>query len=115
MQDRRSREEWRGIVRDFETSGLDAPLFAGQRGVNENTLRWWRSRLRCDADRPDGVAVSPPRQFAPVAVEGWSVGVTPPPPTSIDVAFPNGVRLRFDYGLDGVALRDLAAAFGAVA
>jgi hypothetical protein len=43
---RRSREEWVVLVDDLARSGLTAKQFAHQRGINANTLLWWRVELR---------------------------------------------------------------------
>jgi len=38
--------EWAKRVRAWKSSGKSAPEFAGARGWNFRTLRWWASRLR---------------------------------------------------------------------
>ncbi len=43
---RRSREEWRPIIRKLEASGLNAVQFARRYGLVANTLRWWRGEFR---------------------------------------------------------------------
>jgi len=109
MQKRRSRTEWQKIIEEFEQAGLTPEVFAAGRGVNANTLRWWRSRFRRAAREEPAETVT----FLPVAVEGWPAagGVAP---SSVDVALANGVQLRFEYALDAGGLCDLANAFGAV-
>ncbi len=46
MQPRRSRKQWRQIVRRYEASGLKAVEFAQREGLNGNTFAWWRHELR---------------------------------------------------------------------
>lgn len=98
---RRSREQWVRIIEEFERSEQGAEEFAASRGVNANTLKWWRGRLRREAR-----AATP--RFAVVAVEASS----PARSSVVDVALPTGAQLRFEYVLDRDGLRDLAAAFG---
>lgn len=43
---RRSKDEWVKVIAEFESSGLTAAIYARRLGVAENTLLWWRSRLR---------------------------------------------------------------------
>ena len=37
---------WRQIVADHDRSGLTIRAFAEERGLNQGTLAWWRSRIR---------------------------------------------------------------------
>ncbi|MEO0601507.1 MAG: transposase [Myxococcota bacterium] len=46
---KRSREQWRQIVEDYESSGMSAAAFARQEGLNRNTFSWWRTQLRKEA------------------------------------------------------------------
>lgn len=45
-QVKRSCEQWRQIVEDYEASGIGAAEFARREGLNPNTFSWWRSELR---------------------------------------------------------------------
>ena len=46
MGKRHSRQFWRGTVAEYEESDLAAGVFAGRRGLNANTLKWWAGRFR---------------------------------------------------------------------
>jgi len=48
---RRSREQWAGIIEQFEHSGESAEHFCARRRLKAATLRWWRSRLRAGEGR----------------------------------------------------------------
>lgn len=43
---RRSREEWRELVEQHETSGLSVIEFAHREGLKAKTFGWWRWELR---------------------------------------------------------------------
>jgi hypothetical protein len=43
---RRSRVEWRALVRAFRQSGETAATFAVSHDLGANTLRWWCTQLR---------------------------------------------------------------------
>ena len=45
-QERRSREEWRGLVHAWRESGLSATVFARERGLNTAMLYYWSSELK---------------------------------------------------------------------
>ena len=61
---------WSRLSAEYEASGMSLRRFAAMRGVNPNTLAWWRSKLRRDA----AAERSSPREgtsvrFAEVVVE----------------------------------------------
>jgi hypothetical protein len=64
-----SREEWLERVRAWAASGLSCGEFARRRGLNGQTLSWWRWRLRLDGERLEPVS----KGKAPLAL----VEVTP--------------------------------------
>ena len=98
MAPRRSRSEWAELVAEFEAGGAALGTFAAARGLNRNTLAWWRSRLRNEA--PGSVT-----GFVPVVVDGGAHGGV-----SVDAELPNGVVLRFRDRLDATQLRALVTA-----
>lgn len=102
----RRRSEWKELVEALEGSGLSAREFALRHDLNENTLAWWRGRLRGEARE-----VSRGARFVPVVVAPM---VPPAQPSrgAIEVELPGGAVLRFERALDVHGLRELAMAFG---
>jgi transposase len=49
---RRSRLEWRKLVRGWKRSGLTALDFAAASGVAASTLRWWHWKLGLEDSKP---------------------------------------------------------------
>jgi hypothetical protein len=73
-----SRQQWARFCAEWERSGLRQAEFCGQRGLNVETLRWWRSQLRVHPARDVRAhssaavtvrpAVTPVPAFVPVTV-----------------------------------------------
>lgn len=80
---RRSAEEWRMIVRDFERSGLTQRAYADRHGIVLATLRWWVSRIGSGSRQEEAV------EFVPVELPLAKVA------EGIEASFPNGVVVRF--------------------
>ena len=102
---------WSVIVDDLEASGLTARAFARARGLNVNTLAWWRARIRREPiQRPP----TTPR-FAELTV---SEAKPPPrredtrrePPALILSLDAYGARLRVDAATDLTLLRGVLEA-----
>jgi hypothetical protein len=90
-------QRWRRLIELQAQSGLSVRAFASERGVNANTLAWWKSRLG---------AVASTAAFFPVQViepPRGEVGV-------IEIALPNGRLLRVMGDVDVAALRRVLAA-----
>lgn len=47
---RRTRKQWRRLVKAWRSTGQTAAHFAAAKGIVEGTLRWWAWRLECDGD-----------------------------------------------------------------
>ena len=75
---RRSSEDWRELVREFEASGETLKAWCGGRGLSTKTLSNWRSRFR------EGGAPA----FVPVAESG------PPPALEVELDLGGGAVLR---------------------
>jgi len=78
---RRSREEWHRLVKRYEAGGLSPKEFCRREGLNENTFRLWRGRVR-SADRGPAPFV----EVVPAAA--------PEPSWSIELELPSGAKLR---------------------
>lgn len=46
---KRSRAAWTKLVREWRESGLTGKAFAVRRGISENSLFWWSSKLKREA------------------------------------------------------------------
>lgn len=54
---RRSRQEWQGLISEWESSGLGQREFAKHRGLNEASMARWARQIRRDsAESTDLVA-----------------------------------------------------------
>ena len=91
---RRSAEEWRTLVSEWQGSGLDAESYARARGLNVSTLRWWRWRL----------GSAPPTSPAFVEVQ---IHEPAPPDLVVEVG---DLRVRVPAGFDARELRRLLVA-----
>lgn len=103
MSPKRSRAEWEQLVAELEDSGETIGRFASARGVNRNTLAWWRWRTRSSPDSAHRV------DFVPVVVDGLraahAVGAV-----RLEAELPNGVVVRFGDGLELAQLREVVSA-----
>jgi hypothetical protein len=61
---RRTREQWRRLVAQFEKSGMTHAAFARSKAVNLASLRAWIYKLRREARSPRFVEVAPRRRSA---------------------------------------------------
>lgn len=78
---RRTPEEWERLVQQYEASGMGPGEFCRREGLNENTFRLWRGRVR---SAPRGA--SPFVEVVPVA--------SAESPWAIEVELPSGTKLR---------------------
>ena len=108
----RSRAEWARLCAAWERSGLRQAEFCCQLGLNVETLRWWRSRLRHlpvrDAPARQAAAAA---ALAPTAASPMFVPVTVTPAertataklmrgSTIDVVLRGRRRVRVGPGVD---------------
>ena len=81
-------------------------------GLSRQTFGWWAWRL----DRQGRPApADPAAHFLPVEiaeVPDRDAGGAVPVETRIEIALPDGVRVRVGRGVDGAALRRVLAALG---
>jgi transposase-like protein len=102
-----ARVRWERVVGEFERSGESVRRFAGARGINANTLSWWRWRLRTEATRARTIRFMPVvLERAPEPLDDMGRGAAL---DTVEATLPNGVVLRFPYRLDREGLRELAA------
>ena len=99
----RSREEWQGLVGEFERGGQTRQEFAAERGVNFRSLENWYYRFR--REQRGRIGRPPAIQFVAVKVRGaglaTAASVTPQIKTSdVIEARVGAMRLRFHPGVD---------------
>jgi hypothetical protein len=112
-QGRRSSEEWKRLVGEWQRSGRSAAEFCRARGLSERTLAWWRWRLRTAATpavppASRGAVRLVPVEVEPVAddEEDYEDGSEP----AWELETPEGVVLRvYDDGLADVLRAAVAA------
>jgi len=79
---RRDRKQWQRLVERYESSGKSQAEFCRVEGLNENTFRLWRSRVR--ASSVNGSAPFTEVVPAPSPESGWSM----------ELDLPGGTKLR---------------------
>ena len=85
-------EYWRNLIQQQEASGESVHVFCAARGLTEQSLYYWRKRLRNEAR---------PASFALVTTAP-SIGQ---PDIAIELELGGGRRLRILRGVDAVTLR----------
>jgi hypothetical protein len=63
---RRDRDRWVGVIAAFAKSKRTVSEFCSRSGINEQTFRWWRWKLRPAKTNPTGTLV----RMLPVTVTG---------------------------------------------
>jgi len=111
--------EMRGVLNEWERSGLTLTEFARRRDVRPSTLSWWRYVFRQAGERSaeprkavrsKGIARREhraPGSFIEVKVGGSGSGPAAP---LLEVVLPSGYVIRVPREFDPVALRALTAA-----
>ena len=99
---------WRVHVEAWRASGQSRADYCTAHGLSRKTFGWWAWRL----DRQ-----APGAHFLPVEITGVGgpdeVAVTPTTAdTRIEIALPDGVRVRVGRGVDGEALHRVLTALG---
>ena len=100
--------EAQGALDEWRRSGLSLARFARHRGYGPQRLQWWKGRLegRSVAERPRMPGFVPVEVEA--AVPSWAASARTP--SWIEIALPEGVRLRVPEGVDARAVGRLIAA-----
>jgi transposase-like protein len=103
---RRSSEAWRRIVDELDRSGATVAAFAAERGLNANTLSWWRSAIR----RKDGRATPAAATAAPRFVELVPRAAAVPRAGTIEISTPSGLSVRASADVDPDSVSRVVAA-----
>lgn len=101
MRPSATAQRWQRLIDLQAQSGLSVRAFAVERGVNPNTLAWWKSRLGRTACMPS---------FLPVQI----VPSSPPPVGHIEIGLRSGRVVRVHGDVDAAALRRILAALESV-
>jgi transposase len=96
-----TKTEWAEWVKQWETSGLDAEVFAKRERINAKRLVWWRWKLRTSAALP---RPTEPVQFLPVRVVETATSTTTSA-VPLEIALPNGLLVRIPPGFDPTTLQ----------
>jgi len=78
---RRTKKEWAGVLRRFDSSGLGPKEYCQREGLPLSSFQRWRKRLGSSA-ATEFVELSPSTK---PATSGWE----------LEVLLPNGVQLQF--------------------
>ena len=104
---RRSRQEWKQIVLEWQRSGLRKAQFARRHGLNPTTFGFWCWTLKAD------LAAPPPRlQLLPVQTVPVAGCTEPMPRLQRAIVDLTGGAFRVEFSLDADTRRvaDLVAA-----
>lgn len=99
MRCRRSREEGKRLVQEFEQSGMTRAAFCRARGIAQNTLAYHRRKHRNQV----GAELA---RLLPVQL----VGLQPSRGSHLRVELANGRRITVEDGFDAGLLKRLVAA-----
>ena len=103
---------WRVHVEAWRASGQSRADYCAAHGLSRKTFGWWAWWL----DRQGRPApADPAAHFLPVEiaeVPDPGEGGAAPVEARIEIALPDGVRVRVGRGVDGEALRRVLAALG---
>ena len=111
--ERWSAEQARGMLAEAERSGLSDRVFAGERGIDAQRLRWWRARLGAGSEatttrRPTKTktkakAKTRSMKFAEVVARRSTATAV----TTIEIEVANGRRVKVPSTIEVDALRRL--------
>ena len=108
--ERRTPEQWAGLVKEYEASDQSQRGFCAERGIGQSSLRYWRRRLQ--EDTPRGARV-PGARLLPVSV--YEDGPLHAGSGGLTLVASNGVRIEVAPGFDVTTLERVLATLGAVA
>ena len=102
---------WRVHVEAWRDSGQSRGEYCAAHGLSRKTFGWWAWRL--DRQAPaDPAAHFLPVEIAEVPDPGAGGAASEGDDARIEIALPDGVRVRVGRGVDGEALRRVLAALG---
>lgn len=81
------QEKWFTHIRDCEQSDQSQSDYCKEQGLNFSTFGYWRKKYMQD-QIPDSTA--PTGRFIPLDIQG---------PSTLEIIYPNGVRLQVPTGI----------------
>ena len=105
---------WRVHVEAWRASGQSRAEYCAAHGLSRKTVGWWAWRLdRQGRPAPaDAAGHFLPVEIAEVPDPDEGGAVPEGDDARIEIALPDGVRVRVGRGVDGAALRRVLAALG---
>ena len=112
----RPRDEWRKLVREWESSSETAEDFCDRHDLGLSTFRWWRWRLAQD-EAGDSAPVT--RSDSAPWVELSSIELpaadgSPPVATDLTLVLGEGIEIRVPVGFDAPTLERLIRSLGVI-
>lgn len=110
---RSAESYWRGHVEAWRASGQSRGDYCAARGLSRKTFGWWVWHL----ERAERQGEEAPR-FLPVEVAEVPAAAVPDDATTvvaddrIEIALPDGLRVRVGAGFDAAALRRVLVVLG---
>jgi hypothetical protein len=101
MASKRTSAEWAKLVREWKVSGLTAREFSKRKGLNPQTLSWWKWRLGAEVSSRKPAVPKPPKRAALVPVQVVAVDSRVSAETPVEVVLGEvvvRVRRGFDAG-----------------
>ena len=108
--ERRTPEQWAGLVQDFEASGQSQRAFCAERGIGQSTLRYWRRRLE-ERSGEAPLTVSQGARLVPVNLIEEAAPLAAG--SSVSILTGGGVRIEVKRHFDADVLRRVVAALEA--
>jgi len=100
-----TREDARGLMEEFTSSGKGLKAFAEERGMSSSRLGWWRTKFA--RELREGAGRGPSPAFVPVVVAARGGSAEKPSP--LEVVLRTGQTVRVPAGFDERALQRLMA------
>ena len=107
MARRRSRQEWKQIVLEWQQSGLGRAQFARRHGLNPTTLGFWCWTLKTELEATPARLQLLPVQTVPLAGNAEAAADTQRASVELTAG---AVRVDFSLGADPRGIAELVAA-----
>jgi transposase-like protein len=85
---KRSSEEWFSLIQECRTSGLSVKDFCSNKGIHPSNFYYWVKR-QPSTDQAGFLPVNISKPTAHSSLQQM-----------VEIVYPNGVILRFSYGVD---------------
>ena len=95
-----------GFIARWEHSGLSQKEFCKAEGVNYYKFKYWKTRQHQEQKSSRQKPIKPKPDFIPVSMSGFKSSGS-----SIEITFPNGVKLSCDQNMQPGQLIELIKLF----